>query len=106
MQPVQPRHHDSLQRVGNANGRNIPHQLPATIVWYKHLIINERTQHLLQIEWIALRAAKNQLPHTLRPLADAYQVENEVSAAVMQSKDAREGPRAFKEKRKPVFTGE
>ncbi len=40
------------------------------------------------------------------PLADAYQVENEVSAAVMQSKDAREGPRAFKEKRKPVFTGE
>jgi 1,4-dihydroxy-2-naphthoyl-CoA synthase len=24
----------------------------------------------------------------------------------MQSKDAREGPRAFKEKRKPNFTGE
>lgn len=40
------------------------------------------------------------------PLAEAYQVENEVSVAVMTSKDAREGPRAFKEKRKPVFTGE
>jgi enoyl-CoA hydratase len=40
------------------------------------------------------------------PLHDAYQVENEVSAAVMASKDAREGPRAFKEKRKPEFTGE
>ncbi len=40
------------------------------------------------------------------PLADAYQVENEVSAAVLTSKDAREGPRAFKEKRKPNFTGE
>ncbi len=39
-------------------------------------------------------------------LDEAYQVENEVSAAVMQSKDAREGPRAFKEKRKPNFTGE
>ena len=39
------------------------------------------------------------------PLDQAYQVENEVSAAVMQSKDAREGPRAFKEKRKPNFTG-
>lgn len=39
------------------------------------------------------------------PLEQAYQVENEVSAVVMQSKDAREGPRAFKEKRKPHFTG-
>jgi enoyl-CoA hydratase len=33
-------------------------------------------------------------------------IENEVSAAVMSSKDAREGPRAFKEKRTPRFTGE
>ena len=40
------------------------------------------------------------------PLDQAYQVVNEVSAAVMSSKDAREGPRAFKEKRKPHFTGE
>ena len=39
-------------------------------------------------------------------LAESYQIENEVSAAVMTSKDAREGPRAFKEKRKPKFTGE
>ncbi|MCP5044255.1 MAG: crotonase/enoyl-CoA hydratase family protein [bacterium] len=40
------------------------------------------------------------------PLEASYQIENEVSAAVMTSKDAREGPRAFKEKRKPSFTGE
>jgi enoyl-CoA hydratase len=40
------------------------------------------------------------------PLDQAYQVENEVSAAVMQSRDAREGPRAFKERREPRFTGE
>ena len=39
------------------------------------------------------------------PLDQALQIENEVSAAVMASKDAREGPRAFKEKRKPRFTG-
>lgn len=39
------------------------------------------------------------------PLDQAYQIENEVSAAVMASQDAREGPRAFKEKRKPNFTG-
>jgi len=40
------------------------------------------------------------------PLDAAYQIENEVSAVVMQSRDAREGPRAFKEKRTPRFTGE
>lgn len=38
-------------------------------------------------------------------LAEALQVENEVSAAVMLSQDAREGPRAFKEKRPPRFSG-
>jgi enoyl-CoA hydratase/carnithine racemase len=40
------------------------------------------------------------------PLVDALKVEDEVSVAVLTSKDAREGPRAFKEKRRPKFTGE
>lgn len=40
------------------------------------------------------------------PLDQALAIENEVSAAVMASKDAREGPRAFAEKREPRFTGE
>jgi enoyl-CoA hydratase len=40
------------------------------------------------------------------PLDQALAIENEVSAAVLTSKDAREGPRAFKEKRKPRFIGE
>ncbi len=40
------------------------------------------------------------------PMDQALAIENEVSVAVMMSKDAREGPRAFKEKRKPNFTGE
>jgi enoyl-CoA hydratase len=39
------------------------------------------------------------------PIADAFEVENECSAAVMASRDAREGPRAFREKREPVFEG-
>ena len=40
------------------------------------------------------------------PLDQALAIENEVSAAVLTSKDAREGPRAFQERRKPRFTGE
>lgn len=40
------------------------------------------------------------------PLDRAYEIENEISVAVLSSKDAREGPCAFKEKRKPNFTGE
>jgi len=39
------------------------------------------------------------------PIEAAHEIENECSAVVMQSEDAREGPRAFMEKREPVFTG-
>jgi enoyl-CoA hydratase len=39
------------------------------------------------------------------PLADAFRIEAEHAAEVMQSEDAREGPRAFAEKREPVWKG-
>ena len=56
---------------------------------------------------LAIRKIKEGLLRSSgRPLGDAYAIENEVSAAVMASKDAREGPRAFVEKRAPRFTGE
>ena len=35
-----------------------------------------------------------------------FQFEMDQAAQVMMSKDAREGPRAFKEKREPQFRGE
>src|SRR5499426_1698817 len=49
---------------------------------------------------LALRKIKEAVLRTSGlPLEQAYQIENECSAVVMQSKDAREGPRAFMEKR-------
>jgi enoyl-CoA hydratase len=64
-------------------------------------------QRLAENGPLALRKIKEGVLRTSGlPLEQAYQVENEVSAVVMASRDAREGPRAFKEKRKPRFTGE
>lgn len=40
-----------------------------------------------------------------RPLDEAYKIENECARFVMQTEDAKEGPRAFMEKRKPVYKG-
>ncbi|MBI2963101.1 MAG: enoyl-CoA hydratase/isomerase family protein [Deltaproteobacteria bacterium] len=40
-----------------------------------------------------------------RPLEEAFAIEEECSREVMRSADAREGPRAFMEKRRPNFTG-
>jgi enoyl-CoA hydratase len=56
---------------------------------------------------LALQAIKRTAleTHTL-PWADAFKFEMEQAGMVMMSKDAREGPRAFKEKRPPVFRGE
>ena len=56
---------------------------------------------------LALQAIKRTAleTHTL-PWADAFQFEMEQAGMVMMSKDAREGPRAFKEKRQPEFRGQ
>lgn len=40
-----------------------------------------------------------------RPWEDAFAIEDECTREVMRSSDAREGPRAFMEKRKPNYTG-
>lgn len=55
---------------------------------------------------LALQAIKRTAleTHTL-PWEDAFKFEMEQAGMVMMSKDAREGPRAFKEKRVPDFRG-
>ncbi len=64
------------------------------------------TQRLAKNGPLSLRKIKEAVWRTSGvPLQQAHQIENECAAVVMSSEDAREGPRAFMEKREPVFTG-
>ena len=55
---------------------------------------------------IAVAAVKEAVLRTSGvPLDEAYGIEAEISARVTRSEDAREGPRAFMEKREPLYTG-
>ena len=55
---------------------------------------------------LAVRAAKAAVWHGLDvPLEEGLRLEQLLAEPVRQSEDAQEGPRAFLEKRKPVFKG-
>ena len=55
---------------------------------------------------IAVRKIKEAVRRTSgRPLEEAFAIENECAREVIQSEDAKEGPRAFMEKRKPNYRG-
>jgi enoyl-CoA hydratase len=55
---------------------------------------------------LALQAIKEGVIRTTGiPLDDAFKLELELGRRVMKSEDAKEGPRAFMEKRKPRYTG-
>lgn len=55
---------------------------------------------------IAVRKIKEAVRRTSgRPFEEAFEIENECAREVMRTEDAKEGPRAFIEKRKPVYRG-
>lgn len=55
---------------------------------------------------VAMRKAKEALLQCGgRPLPEAFKIEGECAAVVVRTDDAREGPRAFMEKREPKFVG-
>jgi len=55
---------------------------------------------------LAVRAIKQGVIRTSGlPLEEGYKIENGIARGVFSSEDAREGPRAFIEKRKPNFKG-
>jgi enoyl-CoA hydratase len=53
---------------------------------------------------LAVRTAK-EIAVRVQNLEPAFVLEKTMSARVFASEDAREGPRAFAEKRKPVYKG-
>jgi len=55
---------------------------------------------------LAVQATKESVLRGLREnMKDAYKIESELSQKVFSSEDAKEGPRAFAEKRKPNWSG-
>ena len=55
---------------------------------------------------LAVKAIRHSVKECLgKPEREALKIENEISAPIFQTEDAREGPRAFMEKRQPVYKG-
>lgn len=55
---------------------------------------------------LAVQATKESVLRGMQEtMRDAYKIESELSTKVFSSEDAKEGPRAFAEKRKPVWKG-
>lgn len=68
--------------------------------------VRQLAQALARNGPLALQAVKRTvLAASGRPLEAAYRLEDEARQVVLASADAREGPRAFIERRDPVYRG-
>jgi enoyl-CoA hydratase len=85
-------------RMGLVNGVVQPDELLAEARRY--------AERILECAPLAIEAVKRSVLTGLRlPLKEAFQQELELAAQVFMTEDAREGPVAFAEKRKPVWQG-
>jgi enoyl-CoA hydratase len=95
-------------------GEDLPARRAYELGLINHVVPDGRA--LVKAREIAERIAKNgplavkALVATLRetemlPESEAFPIEQKYGMAVMTSEDAKEGPRAFFEKREPVFRG-
>jgi len=67
--------------------------LPAAFRWAERILVNGP---------LAVRATKESVVRGMKgTLRDAYTIEQELASKVFQSEDAKEGPKAFAEKRRP-----
>lgn len=63
-------------------------------------------QHLVEAGPVALREAKLAMVQSSGlPLDQAFEIENRAAVTVLRTDDAKEGPRAFMEKRRPNYVG-
>jgi len=77
----------------------VPHEkLMDTVEEYARIICEKAPLAVQKIKEITLRCLS-------LPMEEAFYLEEAAAREVMGSKDAKEGPRAFIEKRKPVFEG-
>lgn len=90
---------DEALRIGFINEVVPPDQLMSRT--------HEFAERLAKNAPLALQACKETVLRTNgMELNEAFALEHELSQPVLMSKDAREGPRAFAEKREPNYTGE
>jgi enoyl-CoA hydratase len=86
------------QRIGLIN-----YVLPASEVMAKE---EELARRIAANGPLAVRAIKQGVARTSgHPLGEGFAIENEIARGVFSSEDAKEGPRAFVEKRKANFKG-
>lgn len=89
---------EEAHRIGFVNEVVAPDQLMSRAF--------EVAERLVKNAPLALQAIKEAVIRTSGvELEEAYRIEHELSGRVTRSADAREGPRAFMEKREPVWTG-